>query len=106
MNESEKTRRTSGALAAVLAGLLVALVLPAAAAADEVCPPTFTLVTGVDDADRNGDGKYCTKVIAGGSHLAVVRLDNHLPDGVIQALASDGSEVLVDTETGGVTVEP
>jgi hypothetical protein len=79
----EMTRRTSGNAAAITAGLLAILLLPASTAAWTGCKDGFTLEAAPPPtsqywADRNGDGLQCNRVYQQGSHLRIQNTDNKI----------------------------
>jgi hypothetical protein len=96
-------------LPVILASLVAAMLLPASALAENVCPPGFDLQTAPVAssgfwADRNGDGLQCNKVFgAGQSNILIINIDNNVPDRTALGVTEDGSTVLVNTDTGVVS---
>jgi hypothetical protein len=73
------------ALVAGMASLVAAVVLPAAASANALCPPGFQLEPAPLDegsvywADHNGDGQQCSRLLTPSNHLIFIKIDNNFP---------------------------
>ncbi len=63
-------RRIIIALVAVVALLSLSHGVPVAAAGR--CPPTFTLLEGISDADRDGNGLFCYKLVRQGTQIVLI----------------------------------